>query len=293
MHPNLKAKCFGILTVLLLAASLASAQIVNVSPVAGNPTASGTALLNALAGITDASTNKWYVIRLAPGNYDVGSTGLVMKPYVDIEGAGSPATRIMGLGNNTSSSIAVIKGASSAELRNLGVVSLGQGYTYSVALLIDQSITSVRNVSLTSSNAAVTVGLLTLSSDSVIESLIVDLIGGTTSYGISTSGTGGLAPTIRHAVINSSGATNSFGIYSENNAVPVVRDADILVSATNAYGIGINRAAQYSSAAPYEVTNSKIVATSSHIAVGIDLNGHDAVTASFNGNYVPLSASCL
>jgi hypothetical protein len=52
-------------------------QTVHVHPVPGSHTASGTALLNAMNGITNASATKRYVIKLEPGIYDLGSTELV------------------------------------------------------------------------------------------------------------------------------------------------------------------------------------------------------------------------
>lgn len=61
-----------------------SVQTVHVHPVPGNHTASGTALLNAMNGITNASATKRYVIKLEPGIYDLGSTMLTQKAYVDL-----------------------------------------------------------------------------------------------------------------------------------------------------------------------------------------------------------------
>jgi hypothetical protein len=71
---HVQSKIFGFLAALLLVSSLASAQVVAVNPVPGNNPASGTNLLNALAGITDASAAKPYVLKLAPGTYDIGAT---------------------------------------------------------------------------------------------------------------------------------------------------------------------------------------------------------------------------
>src|SRR5829696_8493450 len=67
----------------LLNSSVASAQIrtVLVSPVPGNPIASGTALQNALAGISSPSdTNRW-LLKIEPGVYDIQSGSLTMRPW--------------------------------------------------------------------------------------------------------------------------------------------------------------------------------------------------------------------
>lgn len=73
-------------------------QTVHVHPVPGNHTASGTALINAMSGITNASATKRYVIKPEPGIYDIGSTMLTQKDYVDLEGSGQQATVIQGVG---------------------------------------------------------------------------------------------------------------------------------------------------------------------------------------------------
>ncbi len=101
-------------------------QTVHVHPVSGDGIASGTRLINAFAGIADASATKHYVVKVEPGIYDVGATMLEMKPYVDIEGSGQEATVIQGVGTtDTSGTIAVVKGASSSEIRDLQVRCMG------------------------------------------------------------------------------------------------------------------------------------------------------------------------
>jgi hypothetical protein len=271
MHPNLKA-CLGFVAVLGLTATLASAQVVTVNPVAGNTTASGTALRNALAGITDATSAKPYVIRVSPGTYDLGATGLVMKPYVDIEGSGQQNTILRGSGNNTGNTTAVLTGAFPAELRDLEVVSVGAGFTNSIAVLLSGNSTSLRNVTLVSSNATTTWGIRCVSADPTLENLNLVISGGTTSYGIAMTGTGGLAPTIRRAIISLSGATTGYGIHTAQSAIPVIRDADIsVVSASGGTAVGIEDTATLT-ALPLEVTNTKIFASaSSGTGVGIDL----------------------
>jgi hypothetical protein len=107
---------------ILFSSSVASAQIrtVLVSPVPGNPIASGTALQNALAGISSPSdTNRW-LLRIEPGIYDLQSNSLPMRQWVDIEGSGTNLTTIR-------SSQTTIIGASNAELRMLTVEAIGNG----------------------------------------------------------------------------------------------------------------------------------------------------------------------
>jgi hypothetical protein len=66
-----------------------------IGPVDPNPLASGTALLNTLASITDATATNRYLLKIEPGVYDLGADQLVMKPSVDIEGSGVGNTIIL------------------------------------------------------------------------------------------------------------------------------------------------------------------------------------------------------
>jgi hypothetical protein len=114
------AIALGVFGCVLLNSYVASAQIrtVLVSPVPGNPVASGTGLQNALAGISSPSdTNRW-LLKIEPGIYDFQTGSLQMRSWVDIEGSGINVTTIR-------SSETTIRGASNAELRMLTVEAIG------------------------------------------------------------------------------------------------------------------------------------------------------------------------
>ncbi len=103
------------------ASSPAYTNTVIVSP-GSSETESGTALLNALDGITDAASYNPYLLKIEPGNYDLGSTSLVMKPYVDIEGSGMRGTVIKSNVYYTGAALkAAVVGKSTADLRNLTI----------------------------------------------------------------------------------------------------------------------------------------------------------------------------
>lgn len=91
----------------------------------GTSTANGTALFNALNGISGNSVNSPYLLKLEPGIYDLGTNQLTMKSYVDIEGSGENTTFIQTVrGSATATSAAAaILGAANAELRNLTVTN--------------------------------------------------------------------------------------------------------------------------------------------------------------------------
>jgi len=183
------------------------------------PAASGTALLNALTSIADNSASKPYLIKLEPGVYDVGSTMLVMKPYVDIEGSGQQTTIIQGLGNNDGNNeTGVIFGASNAELRNLQVKSLGAGFGGSIGVVVKDAGTRIKDVTIASSGASgnwgvrVTNGLVS-GLNPVVERTILDVQGGTFAYGIVNRGERANV-SVRDTRITVSNTANAYGIYA-------------------------------------------------------------------------------
>jgi len=66
-----------------------------VSPV-GTALQNGTALRNAFASIKDAASDKQDLLKIEPGSYDIGTTALAMKSWVDVEGSGNSRTLILG-----------------------------------------------------------------------------------------------------------------------------------------------------------------------------------------------------
>jgi hypothetical protein len=111
-------------------------RTVVVSPVGTDPE-NGTALLNALAAIADASQSKKYLLYLEPGTYDLGSATLRMKEHVDIEGAGELSTLITSSTASFNVPSATVLGANNAELRFLTVRNTGTGAlgSWSAAIL--------------------------------------------------------------------------------------------------------------------------------------------------------------
>ncbi|MDA8017961.1 MAG: hypothetical protein MPN21_10990 [Thermoanaerobaculia bacterium] len=124
-----------LLTLLILAlvtASSASAQtppftrtvVVNNT---GSPAADGAALLSALSSLSPAPsyTNRW-VIELEGGIYDVGTTAVVMQPYVSLHGSGIYTTFVRGSVGPVFPFLlgGLVEGASNSEIRDLTIQCL-------------------------------------------------------------------------------------------------------------------------------------------------------------------------
>jgi hypothetical protein len=269
------AQLFAVLLLLTAVAAAAQPTTVQVSPISGDPVGSGTALLNALAGITDNSASKPYVIRLDPGTYNVLNTQLVMKPYVDIEGSGQASTVIFGLGNVDNNYLtAVIQAAAPAELRNLQVVSQGFGQTTSIGILALHVATSIRDVTVVAGNATNNWGIRSIGGSPTIQNVTVTVSsGGTVSYGIYTSSSSA-NPIIKRTVINLSCSGGwAYGLYSDGVSAPQeLRDLEIAVtnSGTGAYGIYVD---QFGSGQTFLLTGSTVSASGASYNDGIVFYG--------------------
>lgn len=286
-----------VLAVLLpLTAGVAAAQptTIHVNPVSGDPVGSGTALLNALAGITDNSASKTYVIQIDPGTYNVGSSVLVMKPYVDVEGSGQGSTIITGPGNGDGSYLtAIIQTAAPAELRNLQVVSQGSGQTTSIGLYVPHVSTSIRDVTIVAGGAANNWGIRSIGASPTIQNVTINVAGGGgyQSYGIGTTSSSA-NPIVKHAVINLSGSSSySYGLYSDGVAAPQeLRDLEIAVAAggSGAYGIYVDN---FGSGQTFLLTGSTIAASGATYNDGIVFFGNAGGVFNVKTSYLKASGT--
>jgi hypothetical protein len=265
-------------------------QTVHVHPVPGDGTASGTRLINALAGITDASATKRYVVKVEPGIYDVGATMLEMKPYVDIEGSGQQATVIKGVGNADETLVTgVVRGASSCELRDLQVQSVGSPALYiSIAVLVYNADTSIRDITV-SVTGETTWGIRNANSPASIEGVTIDSQATRVAYGIGNKFVQSL-PTIRRTVIRAAGNNIAYGISSVDGASPrEVRDVEVDVTGNNAYGFFVDPAGFPTPKT--RITNSTIVSSKMGVRFegdGLDIE-HSQIRAAETGIYSQFS----
>jgi len=119
-----------------------SPTIVRVNPLASS-SASGAALLAAVNSLSGPA-----VIKVAPGNYDLGDSTLVLPDNVDLEGNGIGRTVII---RNGASGVMVEAGTNS-EIRNLGFSTFsGNGMT---AILVSGRVARLYNVGINLLNAS-------------------------------------------------------------------------------------------------------------------------------------------
>ena len=273
-------------------------QTVFVHPVPGNHPASGTRLINALAGITTASATKRYVVKIEPGIYDVGSTSLEMKPYVDLEGSGREATVIRGTGGEDFN-YGVVKLASSAELRDLKVLCEGlQGTTAIGVLGANAHSGRITNVVIESSGGSATWGLRNIGSlNLVMRNSTITLAssaGSGDNYGIVNRNFASL--TVERTEVTVSGRPNGYGVFSEDadlslkdvsidatggtvaygyywnsqfgNGALTVSHSTIVAQGASSQAFGI----RFGGSSPMKVEHSRIEASSTGLSYGVDCN---------------------
>ncbi len=100
------------------------ARIVIVSPV-GTEVENGTALRDAMAGITTASVTNRFLVHVEPGIYDLAGTRLHVKSHVDLQGSGQRSTLIRSVGAAFLTSSSVLQVVDDSEVRNLAIENTG------------------------------------------------------------------------------------------------------------------------------------------------------------------------
>jgi hypothetical protein len=87
----------------------------------GTPAQNGTLLRNTLANVASPSSLSPARLVLEPGRYEVGTTALVMRPYVDVEGGGPLNTRIVGAPTGSGISSGVVSLVDNMVLRGVTI----------------------------------------------------------------------------------------------------------------------------------------------------------------------------
>jgi hypothetical protein len=218
--------------------------IIFVSPKPGDSaTANGTALLNTLNGITDASETNPYLIKLGPGIYDLGTCDtsgsppftcvVYMKPYVSIEGSGEKATKITAAPINTvlPPAAGTVMGADNAELRSLTVETAGTS-TYSAAIMNVSASPSIMHVTATASGATSgNTGVYNATSSPVMINVTATGIGGSTTRGVYNFSS---SPVMTNVTATGSGGSgNTYGVANNVSSAPVMTNVTATASGGN------------------------------------------------------------
>lgn len=192
----------------VIAAGKRAKRTVLVSP-KSTATASGTALLNVLDSITNASESNPYLIIIEPGEYDIEDHSLQMKSHVDIQGSGEDVTTITG--DNIYKNNGVVKGKDVSELRFLTVENTGGGY-YATAISNYGEDPSLLHVTVTASGGTENRGVYNRNGSSpTMTHVNIFAQGGTKSYGVENYWS---SPIMTHVTVEVTGGTTNYGVFN-------------------------------------------------------------------------------
>jgi len=229
-----------------------TSNIIFIEPVGTDPVANGTALLDRLAAITDASNTNPYVVKIEPGTYDLGNNGLEMQSYVDIEGSGQKTTLI------TSSHTAAdaidaftILGANNAEIRLITIDNKGTANS-ATAIANNNTSPAITYVTATvSGGARRNTAVMNVNASPIITNVTINVSGGEDfNYGIFNSTSG--SSEIKNVNITVTGGTQNCGIKNDNTT-PIIKNVDIEVSNGGDVSYGV-----YNESSNPEMNNMKI-----------------------------------
>jgi hypothetical protein len=277
----------GFLLLLSLNGS-AAAQIrtVLVSPVPGDPIASGTALRNALAGIASpSSTNRW-LVKIEPGTYDIGTTSLQMQSWVDIEGSGIDATTIRGAVDAIGLNAGTVNGASNTELRLLTITANGTGNLNVIGLYNENAVAMrvyrVKILSVAANGAAW--GMRNFASAPLIEECQIDATtSGFVAYGLVYAWfvETGQRSSILRSNIAVWGASLNYGVYmTQGQTLTVLRDSRIDVTGGGTtYGLFAIADFSWNGADTLSIRDTEISSAggANHSAYGVRFEGNTSI----------------
>jgi hypothetical protein len=300
--------------------------IVVISPKPGDtPQNNGTALLNNLAGITGDANNP-YLIKLGPCIYDIGTSSLQMKQYVDVEGSGENTTIITG--NILGLFSGVVQGANHAEIRFLTVRNTGGGGT-AIAIYNTSASPKITNVTAScSGGSTLNHGVSNSYSSPTMTNVTASASGGTWNHGVYNAYS---SPTMTNVTASASeGSEYNFGVYNDFSSSPTMTNVTASASGTggsNNHGVlnssssptmtnvtasglgGTNQYGVYSTnGGTIMIKNSVIIGSTNTIfndtntttrAANTKLDGGPVnntgtltCMGAYDGNYVSLNTSC-
>lgn len=285
--------------------SLARTLIVSSS---GTAIQNGTALLTAMTLISNSNpsaSNPW-LLKLEPGQYDLGNGSLTLLPYVDLEGSGEDITFISSTVVAGTPVSGALVAASHSQARFLSIANTGTGSNaYQIAVFIPNSATQTSFFHLNlvaSASGSISYGLYNNGGTATVQASIFLASGNATSAGLynnagtitvqdstlSALGTSASSTlygfdnhngtlTILNSTLNALAGVNSNSDYGlNNNGMAMVQNSNITASGNAANGnIGIANGQTGSGTITLMVQSSVITASGGTNTFGL-ISDHNA-----------------
>ncbi|MBV5337170.1 MAG: hypothetical protein J0653_04150, partial [Deltaproteobacteria bacterium] len=230
---------------------------------------------------------------IMPGVYTVSSPGLIMQPYIDIEGSGEKVTRITSALNSATypPTVATVLGTDNAELRFLALENTATG-GYATAMLNMLASPSMLHVTATVSGTALSnycvvnytssyptmtnviatasgatssnTGVINYSSSPVMTNVTATGSGGANSYGVANNTSS--SPTMTSVTATASGGTDSnTGVFNNVSSSPTMTNMTVTASG----GTGNNFGVSNRNASSPTMTNMTITASEGVLLYGV------------------------
>ncbi|HEX2913183.1 MAG TPA: hypothetical protein VH186_20440 [Chloroflexia bacterium] len=297
----------------------------------GTPAQNGTALLNAMVSISGnaPSAGNPYLLKLEPGQYDLGNQTLVLVPFVDLEGSGEETTVISSSGNANQ---ATLVAASNSETRFIKINGSGgrQAGVYVPTGVSEVYLTHV-TISTTAPFGNVEYALLNRGAVRV-DSSTFSVSGGSLNVALFNDNTG--SATLLNSALNAWGGNQTYAFANNSGSITVHNDtlnawgavtdnialhnnvggtATVQNSTLSASGgknsiafqnysdakvenSSLNTSGATSNYAIYNYNSNKVYVGSSELAgdtASVHIySGSVTCVASYNGSFVMLGSSC-
>jgi hypothetical protein len=165
------------------------------------------------------------LVKVLPGDYDVGSAPVVMHEGVDLEGSGRNTTFIRGTVPGISTGLVVL--STFSEVRSLTLINNGTGAANAVGIYSSSADPFVDDVLVYVSGASdANIGIHSLAGIPTIRATYVQVVGGTSCYGILTSDA---APLLDEVEVwtDGPGGSQNIGISMSGSAAPRLRQVRV------------------------------------------------------------------
>lgn len=256
-----------------------------VSPVV-TPTQNGTALLAAMTLISNSNpsaSNPW-LLKLEPGQYDLGSSALTLLPYVDLEGSGEDTTLISSTVTANTQTTATLVLASNSQTRFLAVANTGTNF-YQIAIYapISTTNTSVMHVTATSSNGSIlgaNTGLYNAAGSQIsVQNSTFSAAGSGLARGFGNDGTANIQ---NSTLTGAGGSTINAGFFNGGaGSVAIIQNSTLTATGASSY-------------AYYNINGTTNKVADSELAGGTGTVNSITLTCvgAYNANFVALNTNC-
>ena len=196
-----------------------------------------TTITAALNSIMDASDTNRYLVYVAPGVY---TEKVIMKQYVDIQGASELTTKISWTGNSSwDGDSSTLLGADNAELRFVTVENTGNA-DYAIAIYNTGASPRLTHVTATvSGGTSQNIGIFNSSASSpTMTNITANAMGG--NFSIAIQNYQSCSPTMTDIIATASDGTYTYGVNNDASSSPMMMNVNTSASGgMSTYGIVI------------------------------------------------------